>query len=84
MHGYQKKTYKIDLGLLDLQKGSTNKKGGRSMYRQYEDPREVKGMLEEAKKNNDGTPESKEWIHELEERLNFAWQDDEATVYGYD
>ena len=65
------------------------------MYRQYENPYKVNQMLEAAKaeyaeaKRND--PENVDRIIDLanevaslEERLNFAWQDDEAEVEGYD
>ena len=64
------------------------------LYRRYEDPYKVQSMLEEARAEynreiNRGTdPEDLVdlviWIGELEERLNFAWQDDEAEAFGYD
>ena len=64
------------------------------MYRRYEDPYKIQSMLEEARAEynraiNMGTdPEDLVdlviWIGELEERLNFAWQDDEAEAFGYD
>lgn len=47
------------------------------MYRGYEDPYELEQMLQEARENDDGSEESAQWIAELRERLNFAWQDDE-------
>ena len=65
-----------------------------SLYRRYEDPYKIQSMLEEARAEynrelNRGTdPEDLVdlviWIGELEERLNFAWQDDEAEAFGYD
>jgi len=64
------------------------------MYRRYEDPYKIQGLLDEARTEydreiNKGTdPEDLVdlviWIGELEERLNFAWQDDEAAEFGYD
>ena len=64
------------------------------IYRRYEDPYKVQQMLDEARAEYDreiarGTdPEDLVdqviWIGELEERLNFAWQDDEAEQFGYD
>lgn len=57
------------------------------MYRQYEDPYELEKQLKElrreysnAKENNadeNTLIELSQDIHELEERVNFAWQDDE-------
>jgi len=57
------------------------------MYRQYEDPYKLEKQLKElrreydnAKENNtdeDTLVELSQDIHELEERVNFAWQDDE-------
>lgn len=64
------------------------------MYRRYEDPYKIQNLLEEARAEykraiEHGTdPEDLVdeviWIGELEERLNFAWQDDEAAQFGYD
>lgn len=64
------------------------------MYRQYEDPYEIQSMLNEARAeynrelNRGRNPEDLIdlviWINGLEERLNFAWQDDEAAEFGYD
>lgn len=61
------------------------------MYRQYEDPYKLEKQLKKlrreydnAKENNtdeDTLVELSQDIHELEERVNFAWQDDE---YEYD
>lgn len=57
------------------------------MYRQYEDPYKLEKQLKElrreydnAKENNtdeDTLVELSQDIHELEERVNFAWKDDE-------
>lgn len=56
------------------------------MYRQYENPYEIEEALEEAKAelvkawavgDEDAVISLSETVHELEERLNFAWQDDE-------
>ena len=62
------------------------------MYRQYEDPYELEKQLKElrreysnAKENNAGENtliELSQDIHELEERANFAWQDDEYECDG--
>lgn len=57
------------------------------MYRQYEDPHMVKEWLEAARERLAAEPDNVE-LHEdvadLTERLNFAWQDDEAAWYGED
>lgn len=60
------------------------------MYRQYENPYTLEKQLEELKKeyctaveNNadeDTLISLKMSIAELEERINFAWQDDEAEA----
>lgn len=58
------------------------------MYRQYEDPRKIEKMLEDAKeqlaKAKKEDPENVDLlidlyneVESLEERFNFAWQDDE-------
>lgn len=57
------------------------------MYRQYENPEALESNLEDAKKrladaiaNNADTSvleDLHDTIMDLEERLNFAWQDDE-------
>lgn len=62
------------------------------MYRQYEDPYELEKQLKElrreysnAKENNadeNTLIELSQDIHELEERVNFAWQDDEYECDG--
>ena len=64
------------------------------MYRQYEDPYKVQKMLDEAMadlelaKANGEDEDRIISLHEdvaiLEERLNFAWQDDEAACEGWD
>lgn len=62
------------------------------MYRQYEDPYKLEKQLKElrreynnAKENNadeDILVELSQDIYELEERVNFAWQDDEYECDG--
>jgi len=64
------------------------------MYRRYEDPYKIQSMLDEAREEYarelangtdiDDLVDLVIWIGELEERLNFAWQDDEAEAFGYD
>ena len=65
------------------------------MYRRYEDPYKVQRLLDEAKTafenalvyepdNEDLLISLHEDVAELEERLNFAWQDDEAECEGYE
>ena len=65
------------------------------MYRQYEDPhvieqylKHAKEQLEKAKKEfgecDDRLVDYYQEVEWLEERLNFAWQDDEAEEFGYD
>ena len=63
------------------------------MYRQYEDPYKLEQQLAEAKAIYRRAIEEKAdedvlmdlaiEIHELEERVNFAWQDDEYESEGY-
>ena len=58
-----------------------------AMYRQYEDPYTLEDQLAEAKadyenalmngEDEDTLMSLVETIHELKERVNFAWQDDE-------
>ena len=51
-----------------------------SIYRQYEDPYALEKQLAEARKELAENPDNEDLalnIHELEERVNFAWQDDE-------
>ena len=65
-----------------------------SMYRQYEDPYKLEKRLDEAKAMyrrgiEEGIDENALMdmsleIHELEERINLAWQDDEAEMEGYE
>ncbi|MEE1302255.1 MAG: hypothetical protein UHD64_05665 [Bacteroidales bacterium] len=50
------------------------------MYRQYEDPYKLEQRLAEARKELAKNPDNIDLaleVHELEERVNFAWQDDE-------
>jgi hypothetical protein len=50
------------------------------MYRQYEDPYVLEQKLAEAKKQFAENPLDEDLaieVHELEERVNFAWQDEE-------
>lgn len=50
------------------------------MYRQYENPFTLEDALEEARKRLAEDPMNEDLafdVHELEERVNFAWQDDE-------
>lgn len=57
------------------------------MNRQYEDPHKVEQMLDEAQReleiakrdddNIDRIIDLHNWVEELKERINFAWQDDE-------
>lgn len=50
------------------------------MYRQYENPWKLEDKLAEAKQRLAENPENEDLaleVHELEERVNFAWQDDE-------
>ena len=62
------------------------------MYRQYEDPHKVQKWLEDAERRLSDAKargdEDIDWlyeeVYELRDRLNFAWQDDEADEFGYD
>lgn len=55
------------------------------MYRQYEDPAKIQKLLDEAKTRlnaaidagQDDIIDLHENVVDLEERLNFAWQDEE-------
>ena len=50
------------------------------MYRRYEDPYALEKQLEEAKQRLAENPYDEDLVNEvaeLEERVNFAWQDDE-------
>ena len=49
------------------------------MYRSYENPYELEARLKEAKERLARSPHDEdlaEEVAELEERVNFAWQDD--------
>ena len=51
-----------------------------SIYRRYEDPWKLEEKLEEAKQRLAENPDNEDLaleIAELEERINFAWQDQE-------
>ena len=58
------------------------------MYRQYENPHNLEDRLKELQSRRAALPLTPETetelmdldieIHELKERINFAWQDDEA------
>lgn len=62
------------------------------MYRSYEDPYKLEEMLEEARErleesraeDGDCDVDLLLWVNELEERVNFAWQDDEYDHDCYD
>lgn len=57
-----------------------------SIYRQHEDPWKLEDKLVEAKKRLAENPDDEDLaleVHELKERVNFAWQDQEAEVEGY-
>lgn len=58
------------------------------MYRQYEDPYKLEQMLEEARESlNESYGDDGEydvdlllWVQELEDRVNYAWQDNEYNA----
>lgn len=55
-----------------------------SIYRRYEDPYRLERQLAEAREELAQNPDNEDLaleVHELEERVNFAWQDDEE-FYG--
>ena len=55
------------------------------MYRQYEDPWKLEDQLAEAKQRLVENPDNEDLaleVHELEERVNFAWQDNEYEMEG--
>ena len=62
------------------------------MYRQYEDPYKLERMLEEARESlNESCGDDGEydvdlllWVQELEDRVNYAWQDNEYDCDNYD
>ena len=50
------------------------------MYRQYEDPYKLEDQLAEARNQLAENPDNEDLaleVNELEERVNFAWQDNE-------
>ena len=56
-----------------------------SIYRQYEDPYALEDQLAEAKREFAENPFDEDLaltVHELEERVNFAWQDQEYESEG--
>lgn len=59
-----------------------------SIYRRYEDPYKLEKQLAELKEQRANTINDSEleWLNEaiaeLEERVNFAWQDDEYEMDG--
>lgn len=56
-----------------------------SIYRQYEDPYKLEKQLAEAKERLAENPYDEDLVNEvaeLEERVNFAWQDDEYEMDG--
>ena len=58
-----------------------------SIYRQYEDPYELEQKLKILQAQASFNPEDEDLaqeIAELKERINFAWQDDEAECEGYE
>ena len=66
------------------------------MYRQYEDPHTIEEYLKQAQAAlakarqecddpcDDRLIDLYQEVEELKERLNFAWQDDEAAEFGWD
>lgn len=57
------------------------------MYRTYENPHTIEVLLEKAKSYANEHPDDIDAVievHELKERLNFAWQDDEAEIECYE
>lgn len=58
-----------------------------AIYRQYEDPYKLEQELERLKKLQADDPYNDDIaieIAELKDRINFAWQDDEAEMEGYE
>lgn len=56
-----------------------------SIYRQYEDPYALEDQLAEAKRELAENPFDEDLaltVHELKERVNFAWQDQEYESEG--
>jgi hypothetical protein len=57
-----------------------------SIYRQYEDPYTLEQQLTEAKQRLTENPDNEDLaldVYDLEQRINFAWQDDEYESEGY-
>ena len=64
------------------------------MYRQYEDPNKLEKRLEEARTRLDemiargddpeAIQDAYDTVEDLRERVNFAWQDDEAAEMGWE
>lgn len=55
------------------------------MYRQYENPFILENELKEAKRRLAADPENINYaidVHELEDRVRFAWDDNEAEAEG--
>ena len=58
-----------------------------AIYRQYEDPYKLEQELERLKKLQADDPYDADIaieIAELKDRINFAWQDNEAEMEGYE
>lgn len=58
-----------------------------AIYRQYEDPYKLEQELERLKKLQADDPYNDDIaieIAELKDRINFAWQDNEAEMEGYE
>ena len=62
------------------------------MYRQYEDPYKLEEMLRDAQEQLAASCDEYgemdidllQWVDELKDRINFAWQDDEYDHDNYD
>jgi hypothetical protein len=57
-----------------------------NIYRQYEDPYKLEKRLAELKEQRKHNPNDEDLaieINDLEQRINFAWQDDEYESEGY-
>lgn len=57
-----------------------------SIYRRYEDPYKLEKYLEKLIEEYDENPDEDLAIEiaSVKERINFAWQDDEAEIEGYE
>lgn len=56
------------------------------MYRQYENPYLLEKRLAELKEQRKHNPNDEDLaieINDLEQRINIAWQDDEAEMEGF-